>query len=80
MKSSIDVASTEPWGHLKLKDVCWCSMQASILSLVPYHLLWNVIDTPKLKAVNLRSLVNWVSHLFTLFFVHLICDVSWKSI
>ncbi|KAK3121748.1 hypothetical protein QOZ80_8BG0660270 [Eleusine coracana subsp. coracana] len=39
-------------------------IQASILSLVPYHLLWNDVDTPKLKAVNLRSLVSWFHRTF----------------
>ncbi|TVU05803.1 hypothetical protein EJB05_48986, partial [Eragrostis curvula] len=39
-------------------------IQASILSLVPYHLLLNVVDVLKLKAVNLRSLVSWFHRTF----------------
>ncbi|XP_062191832.1 DNA repair protein RAD4 isoform X2 [Phragmites australis] len=39
-------------------------IQASMLSLVPDHLLWNVVDVPKLKAVNLHSLVSWFHRTF----------------
>ncbi|OEL35017.1 DNA repair protein RAD4 [Dichanthelium oligosanthes] len=33
-------------------------IQASVLSLVPHHLLWSVADVPNLKAVNLRNLFH----------------------
>ncbi|KAJ1268490.1 hypothetical protein BS78_07G139700 [Paspalum vaginatum] len=39
-------------------------IQASVLSLVPYHLLWSVADVPNLKAVNLRSIVSWLHRTF----------------
>ncbi|CAO2188269.1 unnamed protein product [Urochloa humidicola] len=39
-------------------------IQASILSLVPNHLLWSVADVPNLKAVNLRNLVSWFHRTF----------------
>lgn len=39
-------------------------IQASILSLLPYHLLGNVVDTPELKANNLCSLVSWFHRTF----------------
>ena len=45
-------------------------MQASILSLVPYHLLWSLSDVPNLKAINLCSLVSWVRH-FSVYSVQL---------
>ncbi|KAL6862447.1 hypothetical protein ACP4OV_016788 [Aristida adscensionis] len=39
-------------------------IQASILSLIPHHVLWNDVDVPKLKAVNLRNLVSWFHRTF----------------
>ncbi|KAL6598608.1 hypothetical protein ACP70R_046307 [Stipagrostis hirtigluma subsp. patula] len=39
-------------------------IQASVLSLIPYHLLWNDVDVPKLKAVSLRNLVSWFHRTF----------------
>lgn len=39
-------------------------IQASVLSLVPCHLLWSLVDVPNLKAVNLRSLVSWFHRTF----------------
>ncbi|CAO2210995.1 unnamed protein product [Urochloa humidicola] len=39
-------------------------VQASVLSLVPNHLLLSVADVPNLKAVNLRNLVSWFHRTF----------------
>ncbi|KAG8047367.1 hypothetical protein GUJ93_ZPchr0008g13288 [Zizania palustris] len=39
-------------------------IQASILSILPNHLPWNAVDTPKLKANDLHSLVSWLHHTF----------------
>ncbi|CAL4998846.1 unnamed protein product [Urochloa decumbens] len=39
-------------------------IQASILSLVPNHLLWSVADVPNLRAVNLLNLVSWFHRTF----------------
>lgn len=40
-------------------------IQASILSLVPYHLLRSVADVPNLKAVSLHTLVSWLHRTFS---------------
>lgn len=39
-------------------------IQASVLSVLPHHLLWNGVDTLKLDANKLRSLVSWFHHTF----------------
>ncbi|XP_073361913.1 DNA repair protein RAD4 isoform X2 [Aegilops tauschii subsp. strangulata] len=39
-------------------------IQASVLSVLPQHLLWNGVDTLKLDANKLRSLVNWFHRTF----------------
>ncbi|PAN35381.1 hypothetical protein PAHAL_6G204200 [Panicum hallii] len=39
-------------------------IQASILSLLPNHLLWSVADVRNLKAVNLQNLVSWFHRTF----------------
>ncbi|KAF0899284.1 hypothetical protein E2562_015933 [Oryza meyeriana var. granulata] len=39
-------------------------IQASILSVLPHHVLWNSVDTPILKANDLHSLVNWFHRTF----------------
>ncbi|KAG2583986.1 hypothetical protein PVAP13_6KG255700 [Panicum virgatum] len=39
-------------------------IQASILSLVPNHLLWSVADVQNLKAINLRNLMSWFHRTF----------------
>lgn len=40
-------------------------IQASILSVLPNHLLLNGVDIAKLDANNLRSLVSWFHHTFS---------------
>ncbi|XP_015696104.1 DNA repair protein RAD4 isoform X2 [Oryza brachyantha] len=40
------------------------SYQASILSVLPQHVLWNSVETPILKANELRSLVSWFHRTF----------------
>jgi xeroderma pigmentosum group C-complementing protein len=42
-----------------------CSFQASILSVLPQHVLRNSVDTPILKANELRSLVSWFHNTFS---------------
>ncbi|RCV31141.1 hypothetical protein SEVIR_6G159100v4 [Setaria viridis] len=39
-------------------------IQASILSLVPNHVLWSFTDVTNLRAVNLRNLVSWFHRTF----------------
>uniref|UniRef100_A0A0E0LUU1 Rad4 beta-hairpin domain-containing protein n=1 Tax=Oryza punctata TaxID=4537 RepID=A0A0E0LUU1_ORYPU len=39
-------------------------IQASILSVLPQHVLWNSVDTPILKADELRTLVSWFHRTF----------------
>ncbi|KAM3209367.1 hypothetical protein ACQJBY_063821 [Aegilops geniculata] len=39
-------------------------IQASVLSVLPQHLLWNGVDTLKLDANKLRSLVSWFHRTF----------------
>ncbi|CAM0911519.1 unnamed protein product [Alopecurus aequalis] len=39
-------------------------IQASVLSVLPHHLLWNGVDIQKLDANNLRSLVSWFHRTF----------------
>uniref|UniRef100_A0A0D9X811 Rad4 beta-hairpin domain-containing protein n=1 Tax=Leersia perrieri TaxID=77586 RepID=A0A0D9X811_9ORYZ len=40
-------------------------IQASILSVLPQHVLWNSVDTPIMKANELRSLVSWFHRTFS---------------
>nr|CAB3483004.1 unnamed protein product [Digitaria exilis] len=40
-------------------------IQASVLSLVPSHLLLSVADVRNLKAVNLQNLVSWFHRIFS---------------
>ncbi|VAI73029.1 unnamed protein product [Triticum turgidum subsp. durum] len=41
-------------------------IQASVLSVLPQHLLWNGVDTLKLDANKLRSLVSWFHRTFSI--------------
>lgn len=40
-------------------------IQASVLSVLPHHLLWNGVDIQKLDANNLRTLVSWFHRTFS---------------
>jgi hypothetical protein len=66
---------TEP--SSKINHICFfkCSFQASVLSVLPHHLLLNGVDIQKLDANNLRNLVSWVSPPLGLISTHC-CHIS----